>query len=131
MCTRVYALMVVLACTAGCYSWRTIPSARGPAARTFPSGAVRVTLTDGRRLELLDGTVSNDTLRAWDSKRFNFNGGGRVAVSVPVSEIQRVERLQLNSGRTTAFVLFVGLPFALLVTAAVVVSSVCGSGPMC
>jgi len=114
MSTNVLVAMLVAAGTAACYSWRTEPPSPDAKVATVPARVARVTLLDGRRLEVADPTIANDTLRGWNLRDLRARGR-RVPVLVPASQIQLVESRHLSPGKTTALALGVAAPIALMI----------------
>jgi hypothetical protein len=112
MSTKVL-VMILLAATTACYSWRLEPVAPDATVSAVPSGVARVTLRNARRFEVADPTLANDTLRGWNL--WALTNGRRIAVVVPVSEITRVESRHLSAGKTTALALVVAAPVALII----------------
>jgi len=114
MATKILVAMLLAANSAACYNWRPEPPSPDAKVSVGPSNVARVTLLDGRRLEVVDASIANDTLRAWKLRDLRERGR-RVPVVIPVSEIQLVESRHLSPGKTTALALGVAAPIALMI----------------
>ena len=113
MSTKVLVVMLLAASTTACYSWRAEPPSPDAMVAIDSSRVARVTLLDGRRLEVARPNIANDTLRGWNSR--DLARRRRVPVLVPVSQIQLVETQHLSPGKTTAAALAVAAPIALFI----------------
>lgn len=89
----------VIACLAltGCYTYRLVPL-----ARVQPKDQVRVTARDGRRAQLYDVTVANDTLRGVSVKERPVWRRGRDSIAVAVADVTKVEVRRLDAVRSVA-----------------------------
>jgi hypothetical protein len=123
MPTKLPISLLLLASTTACYNWRTDPPSPGATVTTLTSRVVRLTLLDGRRLEVADPNIVHDTLRAWNLR--DLDTGRRVQVTVPVSQIRQVETRRMSAGKTTALTLGIGVPVGLAVAALVALSNMC------
>jgi hypothetical protein len=91
----VFSAVVVLA---GCYSYRATSL-----TTVEPKHHVRVTTSDGRRIEMARVTIASDTVRGM-SVRQRLLGERLVSVAVPVADLMKVEVRRVNVVRSIALV---------------------------
>ena len=94
----------VLACTMACYTWQAEPTPLEPEP-AFHSNPVRLTLTDSSRLELFQPQIAQGTVRGWTPWDPTLHS--RVELTVPLSQVYRVEGRHLSAARTVRLVLAV------------------------
>ena len=113
----------VLACFAltGCYTYQL-----APLGSIKPSNQVRVTARDGRRVELYDVTIANDTLRGISIEQRSNRQPGRDTTAVAVADVTKVEVERVNAGKTAAVI---GLPILAFVSI-VALAIIAQGGPL-
>ena len=108
--------LVSLAFDAGCHSWRRKPIAP-PEQVLAKSPDVRVTLADGRKLELSKARLSGDSIVGL----VRFFNGRMAPAGAPVDQIVRLEVREFSTGKT--LLLAAGVTAVVVVAAALVASS--------
>jgi hypothetical protein len=89
-----------------CRTWRAEPLPRAvagaPAPERIVRGPVRATRLDGRRVELAEARVANDTLRG--PLRARAAPGGVATVAVPLDSVHALEARRFSPVRTAGLV---------------------------
>jgi len=85
------ALLIYSLSAVGCYQWEPTPIP--PASERLPSN-IRVTLTDGRRVELANPTVEADSIKAPRAR------------AIPVSAVQGIEAREASAVGVVGSILF-------------------------
>jgi len=108
---RPLATLLAIVSFTGCSSWRPAPGSPDPAQLPAGTDEIRVTLSDGSRLELHSPVLRADSLYGLEPK--SGSGGHAPATRKPLAlataNIASLERPEDDSGKTTAFVLGFGL----------------------
>jgi hypothetical protein len=100
-------LPLLLFATAACYSWGSRePSPEPYGSNPTASRTIRVTLVNGKKRELYQAAMIDDTLRGLD--RVALDDGRRVHVLIPASRIRRVEYRHVSGVKTLAGLLVLG-----------------------
>ena len=112
---RVALLVVVLASAQACTGWKTTALTPESFPRRDSLHTVRVTLTNGTRVNLQDAQIVADSLRgtAIPTKR---------PLIVPLSDIEQVQTSHVDAGKTVGLLLILGL-----IAGAAVGASIAGS----
>ena len=92
------ALLVCLSMSQACHTWSRTQLAPTPAFRE--GQRVRVVRSDGSRTVLVAPRVDGDSL-------VGSSPGSSTRVAIPVADIRRAERYELNAVRTTLLILAV------------------------
>src|SRR5580765_3744497 len=99
---RVVQLVVMLGLGQACTSWRTTPLT----PENFPRGdslrIVRVTLSNGTRLNLQNAQITQDSLRGRDVR-------AERPLIVPLSGIERVQTSHFDGGKPVGLLLILGV----------------------
>jgi hypothetical protein len=119
-------LVAVLLCaafliqTSGCTGWSTQQKPPSEVLTEKAYDKARVTSNDGRRIEVYQPRVVNDTLVGFTSQPSEKKQAN--AVAIPVSDIRYVEVQKVSAGNTILLVAGIGLT-VLLIAAAVSLSN--------
>jgi hypothetical protein len=107
---RMVARVLLVASTAACTGWRTIDGAPGPGIGPGPIEHARLTLRDGRRVELRGVMVRGDSLVGFRGRGYDLSPAARgrgydlSPAAFHVRDVARVERGEPSPGRTAVFV---------------------------
>ncbi|MEW5927232.1 MAG: hypothetical protein AB1941_07100 [Gemmatimonadota bacterium] len=96
---RTAARLILVASTAACTGWRPIEGAPGPGIGPGPIEHARLTLRDGRRVELRGVSVHGDSLAGFRGRGYDVSHA-----AFHVRDVARVERGEPSPGRTAIFV---------------------------
>ena len=110
---RVAQLVVMLGLGQACTSWRTTPLTPENFPRQDSLRIVRVTLSNGTRLNVQDAQITADSLRARDVR------AGRPLL-VPLAGIERVQTSHFDGGKTVGLLLILGVMVGAAIGASVV-----------
>lgn len=124
-------LATLLALQAGCSSWRVQPVAPATLLAEHPPSRVRLTLTDGSKVELHDPRLANDTVvgmkHATNSRpedRTALKPQAADTVTVALAQVDSVAVRKGDAGKSVG--LFLGIVIGLvLVSAAVCAATDC------
>lgn len=92
---RLHAVVWAVVALAGCYSYRVVSL-----ASVAPRSHVRVTIRDGRQLEVADATVASDSVRGKSTAR-GWILSRRAEVAVAVADMGTAEVRRLEVVRST------------------------------
>jgi hypothetical protein len=109
------ALVAAMILADGCYGWTTLPA---PAPNNPPQLAgkrIRVTRTDGLRIEIAGARIVGDTLRGVDAE--SLDRGSQVDVAIALRDIQTLEVRHTNVAVQVTGAVLGALLVAILVTA--------------
>lgn len=98
-CGRMVARLLLVASTAACTGWRPVDGTPGPGAGPAPIEHARLTLRDGRRVEVRDVSVRGDSLVGFRGRGYDLS-----PAAFHVRDVARVERAEPSPGRTAFFV---------------------------
>jgi hypothetical protein len=118
-------LVAALAC---CSSWGRPTSPSRELLEQRPP-RVRVTLTDGRRLDVLHPTARGDTLFGDTVAQRAIDGTVSYPVAIPFHSVRSVSARHFSVGKTTALILGVPVGLVALVAVSCLVSG-CSFGVM-
>jgi len=113
-------LPVLLAQVSGCAEWMNYQQPPGEVLASRSPEKVRVTRADGQREEVHAPRVVNDTLLGYRHGPGAGEQSRNPIVRIPVSEIDRMEVRQTNTGGT---ILLVGLGVAMVAVTVAAASS--------
>lgn len=91
--------LVYLLLSAACSTWQPVTQPVPELAAQHRGAAVRLSLSDGSRVEMNSPTVSGDSVVG------TRPGGPQARIAVPLGDILLVERSQIDGGKTTLAVL--------------------------
>ena len=114
---RVVSLIVMLGFGQVCTTWRTTPLTPENFPRRDSLRIVRVTLSNGTRLNLQDAQITPDSLRGRDVR-------AERPLIVPLSDIERVQTSHGDTGKTVGLLLILGV---LAGAAAAIAASIAGA----